>query len=306
MLLYNASPSGQIINQSNAETMNTCLECLPCLGKNAVVAAKRATADPELQKKILADSFRLLAETDYQMPPPYIARKILDIALHYTGKADLYEPEKQRSNQFAKKLLPELSHIPEYHAESFESRLRLAIAGNILDFGVFADLDLQVALDVIKSVFTKPLLMDRVELLRRKMDEAKHIFYLLDNCGEAVFDRVFMEPYKEKITLGVRGCPSLNDVTAEDLPDCDLAGWNYIKNGPSGIPGTILSECSDEFKTAFANADLIIAKGQGNFETMNEYPNPIAFLFLAKCPVVIRAIGAEMNSIQIRLHNLER
>ena len=285
--------------------MNTCLECLPCLGKNAVVAATRSTDDPEIQKKILADSFHLLAETDYQVSPPYIARKILDIALAYTGKADLYEPEKRRSNQFAKQLVAELPNLPEYDAESFESRLRLAIAGNILDFGVFADLDLQVALDVIKSVFTKPLPMDRVELLRRKMNEAEHIFYLLDNCGEAVFDRIFMEPYKDKITLGVRGCPALNDVTAKDLPDCDLAGWNYIKNGPSGVPGTILSECSDEFKTAFENADLIIAKGQGNFETMNEYPHPIAFLFLAKCPVVIRAIGAELNSIQIRLHNLK-
>lgn len=284
--------------------MKTSIECLPCLGKNAVVAAKRSTSDPELQKKIMADSFRLLANIDYQMSPPYIARKILDIALSYTGQAEIYGPEKQRSNTFAKQLVAELPNIPEYHADEFESRLRLAIAGNILDFGVFADLDMQTALNVIKSVFTKPLPMDTVDVLHRKMDTAKNIFYLLDNCGEAVFDRVFMEPYKDKITLGVRGCPSLNDVTAEDLPDCDLAGWNYIKNGPSGIPGTILSECSDEFRQHFDNADLIIAKGQGNFETMNEYPHPIAFLFLAKCPVVIREINAEMNSIQIRLNNL--
>lgn len=284
--------------------MKVCIECLPCLGKNAVVAAARSTSDPELRKKIMADSFRLLAETDYQMSPPYIARKILDIALSYTGYADIYEPEKRRSNLFAKQLLKELPNIPEYHAEDFESRLRLAIAGNILDFGVFADLDLQVALDVIKSVLTRSLPMESVNILRSRMESAKNILYLLDNCGEAVFDRVFMEPYKDKITLGVRGCPSLNDVTADDLADCDLAGWKYIKNGPTGIPGTVLSECSEEFKSVFDQADLIIAKGQGNFETMNEYPHPIAFLFLAKCPVVIREIGAELNSIQIRLSNL--
>jgi hypothetical protein len=141
-------------------------------------------------------------------------------------------------------------------------------------------------------------------IVKEKMDSAKRIFYILDNCGEAVFDRVFMEPYREKITLGVRGKPAFNDVTADDLSDCGLDGWKYIGNGPVGVPGTILSECDEAFLQEIERSDLIIAKGQGNFETMNEYSYPIAFLFLAKCPAVTRLIGAEMNSIQVRLINL--
>lgn len=284
--------------------MNTCLECLPCLGKNAVDAAKRSTSDPDLQKKIMAESFRLLAENDYTMPPPYTARRILDIALACTGKRDLYESEKRKSNKLAKQLVAELANVSEYHADSFESRLRLAVAGNILDFGIFADLDIQSAMTAVKSAFTKPLDTGAVKDLQQRMDSARNILYILDNCGEAVFDRVFMEPYRDKITLGVRGRDVFNDVTADDLPDCGLAGWKYIGNGPVGIPGTILSECDDAFRKVFDRADLIIAKGQGNFETMNEYGKPIAFLFLAKCPVVTRAIGVEINSIQVRLINL--
>lgn len=284
--------------------MNACLGCLPCLGKNALDAAVRSTNDPELQKKILADCFRMLAENDYQMPPPYTARKILDIAYSYTGQADIYAAEKRRSNQMAKQLVAELPGVPEYHAEEFESRLRLACAGNILDFGIFADLDLSFAMEKVKTAFTKPIAEDAVQILKEKMDSAKRIFYILDNCGEAVFDRVFMEPYKEKITLGVRGKPAFNDVTADDLADCGLDDWKYIGNGPVGVPGTILSECDEAFLREFDRSDLIIAKGQGNFETMNEYSHPIAFLFLAKCPAVTRLIGVEMNSIQVRLINL--
>lgn len=284
--------------------MNACLGCLPCLGKNAVDAAVRSTNDPELQKKILADCFRMLAENDYQMPPPYSARKILDIAYSHTGQADIYAAEKRRSNQLAKQLVAELPGVPEFHAEEFESRLRLACAGNILDFGIFADLDLSLAMETVKTAFTKPIAEGAVQILKEKMDSAKRIFYILDNCGEAVFDRVFMEPYREKITLGVRGKPAFNDVTADDLSDCGLDGWKYIGNGPVGVPGTILSECDEAFLQEIERSDLIIAKGQGNFETMNEYSYPIAFLFLAKCPAVTRLIGAEMNSIQVRLINL--
>ena len=285
--------------------MKTCLECLPCLGKNAVDAAKRSTADPAVRKQIVAESLRLLAENDFQMPPPYTARKILDIAVRHTGAKDIYLEEKKRSNARAEKLLSSLPEIPEYDPDDFESRLRLAIAGNILDFGIFADLDIALALQAVKSAFAKPLDREAVKRLHAKMDSSERILYILDNCGEAVFDRVFMEPYREKITLVVRGRAVFNDVLESDIADCGLQGFTrgVIASGTSGIPGTILSECSPEFRQVFDQSDLVIAKGQGNFETLNDCPKPIAFLFLVKCPVVVRETGAELNSVQIRTQN---
>ena len=157
----------------------------------------------------------------------------------------------------------------------------------------------------MKSAFAKPLDRAAVERLHEKMEKAEKILYILDNCGEAVFDRVFMEPYREKITIGVRGRAAFNDVLSGDLAGCGLKGFarGVVSNGAEGIPGTVLAECSEEFRRVYSEADLIIAKGQGNFETMNENAEPIAFLFLAKCPVVIREIGAEPNSIQVRTIN---
>ena len=160
-------------------------------------------------------------------------------------------------------------------------------------------------MQAVKTAFTKPLDREAVRRLHDRMDSAEKILYILDNCGEAVFDRVFMEPYRDKITIGVRGRAAFNDVLLGDLADCGLDNFAraVIANGPAGIPGTVLSECNDEFRKVFSEADLIIAKGQGNFETMNEYSEPIAFLFLAKCPVVLREIHAEQNSIQVRTIN---
>ena len=268
-------------------------------------AARRSTDDPAVRKAIVSESLHLLAETDLRMPPPYVARKILDIALRHTGCEELYGEEKRKSNLLAEELLKELPGIPEYDPADFESRLRLAIAGNILDFGIFADLDIRLAVQAVKSAFAKPLDRAAVNRLRAWMEKADRILYILDNCGEAVFDRVFMEPYREKITIGVRGRAAFNDVLSGDLAGCGLKGFarGVVSNGAEGIPGTVLAKCGEEFRRVYSEADLIIAKGQGNFETMNENAEPIAFLFLAKCPVVIREIGAEPHSIQVRTIN---
>ena len=284
--------------------MNACIECLPCLGKNAVDAAKRSTADSALRHRIVSEALSLLADNRLDQPPPCTARKILDLALSRTGIGEIYPEDKRKSNRLAEQLVLELPSIPEYDGESFESRLRLAVAGNILDFGIFAELDICRALEVVRSAFSKPLDLAAVRRLKEKIDSAERILYVLDNCGEAVFDRVFMEPFRHKVTLAVRGRPAFNDVTAADLADCGLDGFTagWISNGPSGIPGVILEDSSDEFRRCFAEADLIIAKGQGNFECLNTCAAPIAFLFLAKCPVVTRLLGAEMNSMQVRLN----
>ncbi len=286
--------------------MKTHLECLPCLARNAVDIAKRITPDLALRKAIVAEAMHALAEEDMQMPPPFLARKIIDLALRKTGGTcpDPYREEKEKSTVLAKKLLLELPQIAEYAPESFESRLRLAVAGNILDFGIFSDLDQESALQSVRQAFTKPLDREAVFRLQARMDSARRILYILDNCGEAVFDRVFLEPYRGKCLVAVRGRAAFNDMTREELEDSGFIGFSgqVVDNG-SGVPGTILAYTGNSFQKAFAEADLIVAKGQGNFETLNETDHPIAFLFLAKCPVVTREIGAEPNSIQVRIRN---
>ena len=282
--------------------MKTHLECLPCLSNNAVVIAKKSTQDPAVRKQIVQTSMKMLAESDMQYSPTWYAAKIMDIALQLTGGAqdDPYREEKDKSIALAKRILGELGSIPEYDPDSFESRLRLAIAGNILDFGIFSDLDLGEALQLIRKAFTAPIDREAMLKLQKRIESAHKILYVLDNCGEGSFDRVFMELFKDKVTVGVRGRNSLNDVTRRELAESGYGPEIPIVDNGSNIPGSMIGSVPETFMNAMKSADLIIAKGQGNFETMDDIPYPASFLFLAKCQVITRRLNAEPKSIQIR------
>ena len=319
--------------------MRACLDCLPCLARNAIdLARKSAQGDASLEARIAAEGMRILgraADEGYALPPPCYARQLIDNALAMCGGAvpDPWAAEKKTSTELALKLMERLDAIPGWKdnreatglphsrtlpsspgsgnpaasSSDFERRLRLAVAGNILDFSVYADLDIAAAMETMEEAFTKPVETASVAELKRRMDEAKSILWVFDNCGEAVFDRPLMEPYRRKITLAVRGRPAFNDVTRAELAAsgyaADFAAGGVVSND-DGVPGVVDATCGDAFRTAFTAADLVVAKGQANFETMNERTDkPIAFLFLAKCPVVCRTVGAEQHAIQVLLRN---
>ena len=291
--------------------MRACLDCLPCLAKNATELAHRsAGGDAALEAKIAATGLEILgaAATDgYPLPPPCYARRLIDNALSQSKGAvpDPWAEEKKTSTELALKLMARLPELPGWDPDSFESRVRLAVAGNILDFSIYADLDIAAAMETMATAFTKPVDKGAIAALKARMDAAKSILWIFDNCGEAVFDRLLMEPYRDKVTLAVRGKPAFNDLTRAELgesgyPEGFTAGG--VVSNDDGVPGVVDATCGKVFREAFAAADLIVAKGQANFETMNERTDKlIAFLFLAKCPVVCRTIGAEPKTIQVRL-----
>ena len=293
--------------------MKACLDCLPCLAKNATELAWRtAQGDVALEAAIARSGLEILGNAaidGYPLPPPCYARRLIDNALVKSGGKvpDPWASEKKTSTELALKLMERLNEIPGWNPDSFESRLRLAVAGNILDFSIYADLDIAAAMETMTTAFTKPVDVAAVAELKRRMDKAKSILWIFDNCGEAVFDRLLVEPYRAKLTLAVRGKPAFNDLTRAELtesgyPDGFAAGG--IVSNDDGVPGVVDATCGATFRAAFAAADLVVAKGQANFETMNERTDkPIAFLFLAKCPVVCRAIGAEPKTIQVVLHD---
>ena len=295
--------------------MRACLDCLPCLARNAIdLARKSARGDADLEARIAAEGMRILgrvAEAGYALPPPCYARQLIDNALAMCGGRvpDPWAEEKKTSTELALKLMERLDEIPGWDPDSFESCLRLSVAGNILDFSVYADLDIAAAMETMATAFTKRVDTAAVAGLKRRMDAAKSILWIFDNCGEAVFDRLLMEPYRDKITLAVRGKPAFNDITRAELEPSGLShfikGESLVSND-DGVPGVVDETCGAAFRAAFAAADLVVAKGQANFETMSERTDkPIAFLFLAKCPVVCRAVGAEPKTIQVLLHGCD-
>ena len=232
--------------------MRACLDCLPCLARNAIdLARKSAQGDVALEAEIARSGMAILgnaAVDGYPLPPPCYARRLIDNALAKCGGKvpDPWAKEKATSTALSLKLMERIDGIPGWTPESFESRLRLAVAGNILDFSIYADLDIAAGIEAMATAFTKPIDNAAVAELKRRMDDAKSILWIFDNCGEAVFDRLLMEPYRGRITLAVRGRPAFNDLTRAELaesgyPEGYAAGG--VVSNDDGVPGVVDATC---------------------------------------------------------------
>lgn len=283
--------------------MKMALECIPCLVKNAMNVACFSTDDETSRRAIMSETLVMMSTVDMNQPPPYVAWRSYEIVGRHAGNVDAYICQKDRSTELAWKLLETLKTMPEYSPDSFEWKVRLAVAGNILDFSIYWDLDIGEAMKSVSEAFEKPIDTEAIRLLEERMARSHRILYLLDNAGEAVFDSVLMEAYRDKITLVVRGLPSSNDMTRRELAASGLGDYAVIDNG-SSLQGIIPEFASESMRKALSEADLVIAKGQGNFECLSDTSYPIAFLFMAKCPVVVRELQTEMRSLQVRLKNL--
>ena len=276
--------------------MHTALECIPCFARQALEAARFVTDEPAVHEQILRNVLRSVAEMDLAQCPPVVAQRIHRHLRQLTGVDDPYWAVKDRFNRMALDMLPDLSVRVRQAADPLGMALRLAVAGNVIDLGVNGGLTEDEARQAVAGALDEPFHGD-VEGFRQAMEAASDILYLADNAGEIVFDRLLIEQLQtERVTVAVRGRPILNDATMADAQAaglCDLV--ETIDNG-SDAPGTILADCSESFRRRFTTADMIIAKGQGNFETLSDETANIYFLFKAKCPVIADHVGLPVGT----------
>lgn len=276
--------------------MKTCLDCLPCFVRQTLDASRQVSDNPAFHEKALRDLFRDLADADWTGSPPVLAQKIHRRLRAETGVADPYLRQKRAHNEMALKLLPQLRKDVEASDDSLITAAHVAIAGNIIDLGAKNGLDESEVLHAIEHAAEEPLEGD-IDAFRKAVAEAKTILYLADNAGEIIFDRLLIEQFRpERITLVVRGSPILNDALDEDARAAGLNEMVPIIGNGTDVPGTDIEQCNDEFRRHFETADLIISKGQGNFETLSENPRRIFFLFKVKCPMVAQASGRPLNA----------
>ena len=277
--------------------MKTYFECIPCLLRQTLEAARLTTDDEAIHEQVLRKVLRAASEMNLRESPPLMAQRIHRLIRQMTGNNDPYSDIKDRFNHFALELYPELKERIERSRESLDTAIRLAIAGNIIDSGVNCHIDETQVHNAIEHALTAPLAGDPEEF-REIISEAKDILYLADNAGEILFDRLLIEQIPlEKVTLAVKGSPVINDACLVDAQATGIADLVEVIDNGSDAPGTILDECSEGFKRRFENADLIIAKGQGNYETLSDVKKDIFFVLKAKCPVIAHHIGCEVGSL---------
>jgi len=260
------------------------------------------SADPNVQEQVMRHALHLFNKLSLNQSPPAIAQQIHRQLREMTGNADPYLAAKTLQNQIALKLLPELRAKIQSSSSPLMIAARIAIAGNMIDMGVngnVRELDMHLA---IRNALSEPFYGEQ-ERFSRALADARSILYLADNAGEIAFDRLLIEQISPKrVTLVVRGAPVINDATLADARAVGLEEIVEIIDNGSDAPGTILEDCSHEFRHRFAKADLIIAKGQGNFESLSFQSGNLFFLFKVKCPVVANHIMQSIG-MQVLAHS---
>jgi uncharacterized protein with ATP-grasp and redox domains len=281
--------------------MQIYLDCIACFVRQALDAARLATDDEQIHEKVVREVLRLAAELDVSHSPPAIGQQIHRLIRELAGCDDPYRQIKKHFNNLALKLYPELRKQILSSNNRLETAIRLAIAGNIIDCGVNGSLNES---DINKAI-SESLIVDfdsrQIQSFQEAIKQAEEILYLADNAGEIVFDRLLIEqlPY-EKVTVVVKGEPVINDATRKDAMAAGLPRIvEVIDNGSDG-PGTILESCSQSFRYRFDKADLVIAKGQGNYETLSDIDKNIFFILKAKCPVIARDLSCEVGQMILR------
>ena len=247
--------------------------------------------------------FAYMSETDLDRSPPEIAQGIGRIVKSMTGIEDPYREVKSLHTAAALEMLPEMEKIVRKSGDPFEAGLRLAIAGNIIDLGAKEKVFDEEITGILSEAMQQPLCGADPRQLKAEIDKAGSVLYLADNAGETVFDRMFLEQFaSEKVTVALRGAPAINDATMHDAREAGLHRVARLIDNGSGAPATVLSDCSGEFRRIFQKVDVIIAKGQGNYESLSSSDANIFFLFRVKCNLVAEHSGFPIGSLVLLKH----
>ncbi|MDD3297039.1 MAG: ARMT1-like domain-containing protein [Candidatus Omnitrophica bacterium] len=289
--------------------MKTFLDCIPCFFRQALETSRMVGAGKKKQKAILDKIAAVLPQFSLQASPPEMAREINILISKITGNKDPYREIKKKSNQLALRIYPDLKSKVFHSNDRLLTAVELAIAGNIIDYGVKNSLNVSEELKKILSQEKKAIKKEKKSIFdyakfKRTVIKAENILYLADNAGETVFDRVLIEEIKsmdksKNIIYAVKASPVINDALLQDAVFCGIDKLATIISSGSNAPGTVLSLCTKSFLGLYRKADMVISKGQGNFEALSGARRPIFFLFMAKCPVIAEYANCNLGDIAL-------
>lgn len=274
--------------------------CAVCALRQALSAARHADADETYQAEVLRQAAAVLAETfDLRLTPAEASTYVLWAAHRALQNDDPFAEAKRHYNEVAMGMLPYLRDRVTRSEDRFETAVRIALAGNVIDLGIQDHFDVEHELE---TALTRPLAIDHLAALREAVEQTDHVLYLGDNAGEIVFDRVLIEELNrmgKRVTFVVKGAPILNDVTYRDAEAVGMNEVAEVIDTGSGQIGVNLRDCAPAFVERFRQARLIISKGQGNFETLSEEDTPIFFLLKAKCRITAAELGVAYGEIVV-------
>ena len=272
-------------------------DCFPCIISNFLKLLSIHQIPAEKEENLLRHFLTYLASADYEVSPPVFGREMHRMIRKQLNNNDPYASIKKHYNQLMLNNYVHFKNMIEKAGNPYHMALRLAIAGNVIDFGSQQQFDIAETLERI--TLTNPSIDDSPDLWNSLRKE-QTLLYIGDNCGEIVLDKLFLEtitvPNKY---FAVRGRPVLNDVTLEDAKMVGIDKIATIISTGDDSPGVVWEYTSNEFKDVFRKSDVIISKGQGNLEGLIDQPANIYFLLVIKCNFIAMRLGAQKGDFII-------
>ena len=280
--------------------MKVNYECASCMLRQSREAIEHATESDKIRMK---STLKVLEFMDNNFKSNVNSNKLgtdlHQLIMKETGNDDPYKMLRQEGNRIGLKLMPTAQDIIQENP-SFENYVKIAVAGNIIDFGALEE-DTDMEKLIRDKIVEEPVIND-ISLLEKDLKNAKRILYLADNGGEIVFDKLLIQKIKEdydlEIILALKEGPILNDALMEDAIDLKLDEYATLITTGARSVGVVNAYISDELHRLLDEVDLIISKGMGNYEGLTEmhFKSPVYFLLTAKCNTIAREIGVEKGN----------
>lgn len=281
--------------------MKVHFECVPCFLRQALEAAKMSTDDEMVCEKALRGAMTYLLNEQWTKIIPELGTNVHRIVKRVTGNMDPYKQLKEKYNRIALELYPKLELIVDNSKDPLLTAVKVAIAGNAIDFGPRVDINLKKE---VQNVLDNELAINDIDQLKGSVLKSKSVLYLADNAGETFFDRILIEVFLKrsvKVTYVVKDAPILNDAIFRDAEMAGISQMAKVMSIGTDCTGVLFKECSNEFLSEFESSSLVISKGQGNYESLSDVKNKeIFFLLKIKCPIIADDIGAETGSIVLK------
>ncbi|HAX99518.1 MAG TPA: hypothetical protein DCY12_11685 [Candidatus Atribacteria bacterium] len=279
--------------------MKAQAECFGCNIRQALEAIEKAGKDQQFAWQVLKRICKNYAQADSNWTPAFMTTVAHRIAQDMIGIEDIFYEEKRYYNQMALELYPQLKEYVEKSQSHLETALRIAIAGNIIDLGVYKEIMVDEILYQIEH--TPWGIYDWIDF-QSDLKSSKNLLYISDNAGEVVFDRVFLEEINQgrKIYFIVKEKPISNDALREDAVEAGIDKIATILTTGQGEIGIDIERAPQDVQEIWRKADCIFCKGQGNFETLSDRPEGIYFLLKAKCKAVSRELGVEQGALILK------
>jgi uncharacterized protein with ATP-grasp and redox domains len=259
-----------------------------------------ANLDESKIKEIFDHIAKILPSISMNTTPPEIGMLVYK-AIYNT--AEITDPFKDIKDQCTKQLLSRYDLFKNKIRESSDplyTALKYSCLGNAIDFGANPSFDIDKDL---KDLFDNDFDVCHYDKFLEVLNKTSSILFIADNAGETVFDRLLIEQFNIPVTYAVRSQPIINDAVLEDAKQAGIDKVAEIISSGCDAPGTILNLCTEDFQELFAGADMIISKGQGNYETLSDHNRPIFFILKVKCPVIARDIDIPCGSMALIMSN---